>query len=348
MNLDQRVKVFSQLGKILSSYAVSQDWPGYKLGLSQNEYDKLNKIIKKAKQHNGWFDETNVRHAFGSLGEMLREDKLIQWLSNYSISSTKSKTVAVIMAGNIPLVGFHDFLCVLMAGHKIQIKLSSEDNLLLPAIIDIIKQLSPDFESYIQIVNKLENFDAVIATGSNNSAMYFESYFSKYPHIIRKNRTSISILNGNETEEQLKGLAKDIFQFYGLGCRNVTKVYIPENYDLDTLFGALYHWKHVTENNKYANNYDYNKAVYLMNREELIENGFLLLKEETAIHSPLAVLFYERYKDEDNLRASLENKKEEIQCIVSLKDVPFGKAQHPALHDYADGIDTMEFLTTLK
>lgn len=347
MNLDQRVKVFSQLGKILCSYSVDQEWPGYKLGLSKEEYDRFNKIIKKAKQHNGWFDEYNVRHAVASLGEMLREDKMIQWLSNYSVNSQKSKTVAVIMAGNIPLVGFHDFLCVLMAGHRIQIKLSSEDQLLLPALIEIILKLSPDFKPFIQIANKLENFDAVIATGSNNSAMYFESYFSKYPHIIRKNRTSIAIINDEEHPDELKELAKDIFQFYGLGCRNVTKVYVPEDYNLDKLFGALYHWKHVTDNNKYANNYDYNKAVYLMNRTELIENGFLLVKEDQSLHSPLAVLFYERYKDENQLREQLQKKQEEIQCIVSLSDIPFGQAQQPSLTDYADGVDTMAFLTAL-
>lgn len=348
MTVKQRISVFSQLGRILNEFRIEQDWKGFETGLSQEEFENFNKLIKSVKQFNGWFIEENVRHAIGAISDMLNEADLVAWANKYELSNELSdKTTAIIMAGNIPLVGFHDFLSVMMAGHKLQVKLSSSDDKLLPAILSFLFNLAPELKQRISLTPRLSNFDGVIATGSNNSAMYFESYFSKYPNIIRKNRTSVAVLSGKETEEELSNLAEDVFRYFGLGCRNVTKVFVPRGYDLDLLFGAFYSWKDITKNNKYANNYDYNKAIYLMNQTELIENGFLLLKEDEGLHSPLGVLFYEYYDNETELNKKLKNKKDELQCVVSSTNIPFGEAQKPKLWDYADGVDTIDFLQSI-
>ena len=250
------------------------------------------------------------------------------------------------------MVGFHDVMCVLVSGHKALAKMSSEDNILLSEIFKILTHIAPDFTDKIKIANeKLNGYDAVIATGSNNSARYFKSYFKNVPHIIRKNRTSIAILDGNESDETLELLANDIFLYFGLGCRNVSKIFIPENFDLDRIFKALYKYKDILNHNKYANNYDYNKAVYLLGNNQLLDNNFILLKEDASLSSPVAVLHYEFYDDINELSDHLENEKENIQCIVSnnapINSLKFGEAQQPKLWDYADGVDTLLFLTNL-
>lgn len=347
ITLQERISAFSQLGNVLGHFKEKKEWDGYNVGLSKDEFSHFNQTIQTVKRFNGWFTEKNVREAINSLSEMLEEEELEKWVSQYTFKNIRSKKVAIIMAGNIPLVGFHDFLSVLMAGHDVVMKLSSNDNVLFPEVIKLLIKIEPRFESKIDIVNTLQDFDAVIATGSDNSSVYFESYFGSYPHIIRKNRTSIAVLNGTETEIELKELAKDVFQYFGLGCRNITKVYVPKGYDLDHLFKAFYDWKEIMNHNKYANNYDYNKALYLLNKEELIENGFLLLKEDEGLHSPLGALFYEYYDNEQSLQNRLKANKDQIQCVVSKTNTPFGKAQKPSLMDYADGVDTMSFLTGL-
>ena len=251
------------------------------------------------------------------------------------------------MAGNIPLVGFNDFLCVLMSGHRAIIKLSSKDNrLFIPIIEDLIK-IEPRFKDDIKLVEKVENFDAVIATGSNESYKHFEYYFKNYPTLLRKNRTSVAILTGEESLEERKALADDIFLYYGLGCRNVTKLYVPKNYDLNHLLEVFFEYQDVILNNKYANNYDYYRAIYMMSNHNFLENGFIILKEDKALHSPVAVLNYEYYDEKESLVLQLDELKEDIQCIVGKDFIPFGKAQQPNLEDYADGVDTLRFLESI-
>lgn len=307
--------------------------------------------IRKSFQQNGWFTEDNVRFALSSIAEMLREKKILKWLSAYKDADSSIKnpeSIGVIMPSNIPLAGFHDFFCVLMSGNIFAGKCSAQDKVLLPAIAETLTEIEAGFKNFIRFTeNKLEGIDAIIATGSNNSARYFEYYFGKYPHIIRKNRNSIAILTGNEITGELHALSEDIFRFFGLGCRNVSKVFVPENYDFKNFFSAIFESKDIIHHNKYANNYTFNKALYLMNKINILDNGFLLLKEDAGLSSPVAVLFYEHYKHYSDLEMRLKKEQDNIQCIVSPKHVPFGKAQHPELSDYADNVDTMQFLMNL-
>jgi len=305
--------------------------------------------IERAQHYNGWFSEENCVHAFQEWGNTLTNENIETWLNNYDLESNTEKTVALIMAGNIPLVGFHDLLCVLITGNKALVKLSSNDQKLIPLLIDYLIEIEPFFKDRVTFTKeKLENYDAVIATGSNNTARYFEYYFSKKPNIIRKNRNSIAVLNGKETTEELTALGEDIFRYFGLGCRSVSKIYIPKAYKIDIFFKAIYLHKDIINHNKYANNYDYNKAVYLMSEFKILDNGFLILKEEESFGSPIASLFYEYYEDYTTLRKKLESEQDKIQCIVSTSlsegDIPFGKTQKPSLNDYADGVDTIDFL----
>lgn len=336
MQLIQRITAFAELGKFLKEIALESEHP----------------ILKKAEIENGWFTNDNIKFALNSWSEALSEESLQQWISNYKIEETAPKTVAIVMAGNIPLVGFHDFLTVLITGNKVLAKLSSNDKTLLPFLSKKLIEIEPAFNNYIEFTEeKLENFDAVIATGSNNTARYFDYYFGKYPSIIRKNRNSVAVLNGNETEEELTQLADDIFQYFGLGCRNVSKIYIPENYDFERFFKAMFSWKEIIHNHKYINNYDYNKAVYLMDSFPLLDNEFMLLKEDKGFSSPISVIFYEKYSSAENIQKHLEEQAENIQCVVSKagikNEIPFGKAQNPELWDYADGVDTVDFLLKL-
>ncbi len=253
------------------------------------------------------------------------------------------------MAGNIPLVGFHDFLSVLISDHKVLVKQSTNDKHLLPFLAKYLEHVEPDFKGRITFTEgNLEQFDAVIATGSDNTARYFEYYFKNKPSIIRMNRNSVAILTGNESEAQLKALSEDIFRYYGLGCRNVSKLFVPKNYNFEAFFKGVFHWNSIINGAKYANNYDYNKAVYLMSEFDILENGFLMIKEDTSFASPIATIFYEYYSDETELKAQIEKNKSNIQCIVGqgfdAKEIEFGKTQQPNLWDYADDVDTIAFL----
>ena len=263
--------------------------------------------------------------------------------------NNKNKQVALVLAGNIPLVGFHDLLAVLLSGNSALVKLSSNDNVLLPAIVEILEALTPGMKALVQFEEgMLPEFDAVIATGSNNTARYFEYYFGNKPNIIRKNRNSVAVLRGNETKETLTALGQDIFQYYGLGCRSVSKLFVPEEYSFEALFEAIEPFQSLIEEKKYENNYDYNKAIYLMSEFPFLDNGFVMLKEDMSYASPIGTVFYERYQDLDGLKSRLETDKEKIQCLVSEGfmegEVPFGSTQYPLLNDYADGVDTVEFL----
>ncbi|GJH41081.1 acyl-CoA reductase [Capnocytophaga sp. HP1101] len=323
------------------------------LGELLSETESFSDIFEKAEQQNSWFTRANVAFAFKSWSEALSENKVRKWLSAYEIpKATTPKKVLIVMAGNLPLVGFHDLLCVLVAGHKAIVKLSSDDRVLLPYLMEQLKAFAPEWTASVVFTDdKVTDYDAVIATGSDNTARYFEYYFGKKPHIIRKNRHSVAVLTGGETTEQLQDLGKDIFLYYGLGCRSVSKLFVPEGYNFDLLFQAIYPYKDIIEEQKYANNYDYNKAVYLMSLYKLLENGFLLLKEDERYGSPIATLFYEYYTDKEALKGKLATDRKEIQCVVADNftedEVAFGQTQTPQLWDYADGVDTLGFLLRL-
>ena len=324
-----------------------------RLGELLSKTEQFNDIFDKAEQQNSWFTRANVIFAFKSWSEALSENNVQQWLSQYQLPQTTSpKKILIIMAGNLPLVGFHDLLCVLVAGHKAIVKLSSDDRVLLPYLITQIRTFAPEWAEAVAFTDdKVTEYDAVIATGSDNTARYFEYYFGKKPHIIRKNRHSVAVLTGEETPEELQDLGKDIFLYYGLGCRSVSKLFVPQGYDFDLLFQAIYPYKDIIEEQKYANNYDYNKAVYLMSLYKLLENGFLLLKEDEHYGSPIATLFYEYYTNKEALKKKLATDREKIQCIVGHNfidgEIPFGQTQTPKLWDYADGVNTLTFLLNL-
>ena len=349
MTLQERINVFIELGKFLKQFV--SETPQKDNSVLQNDlyFEEMLQTLHSAHHENTWFTSDNLAFACKSWSEALTQKQLTQWMSSYNISEEKNpKIIAIVMAGNIPLVGFHDFLSVLITGHKVQAKLSTNDKRLLPFLAQYLCALAPEFKNYISFTKeKLSDFDAVIATGSNNTATYFEHYFGKYPHIIRKNRNAVAIITGAESPQEMEALADDVYRYFGLGCRNVSKVYLPEDYNLDHFFNGMFSWKEVINNHKYINNYDYNKAVYLMSDIKLFDNEFMLLKEDTGFSSPISVVFYERYKELSKVREQLEIQKDQIQCIVSKEDIPFGVAQTPNLWDYADGVDTIKFLISL-
>lgn len=343
------IKELVSLGRFLSQFSTEKPSRCPTIANNNIFFDGFIDQLKLASKFNGWFTKENICFALKQWSELLKEKSLVQWLSNYPNSNSQPKTIALIMAGNIPLVGFHDFLACIVTGHNLIIKQSSNDRHLLPFIVSYLIHEESLIKSKIKFVdNKIEKFDAVIATGSNNTARYFNAYFKNKPSIIRNNRNSIAILNGNESENDLKNLSNDIFRYYGLGCRSVSKIYVPKNYDFDMLFKAVYKWHPVINVRKYLNNYDYNKAVYIMSEFDIIENGFLMLKEDRRLSSPIATLFYEYYDNVSELKSKLKVISSKIQCIVAngfnSKEIKFGSTQSPALKDYADGIDTVDFL----
>ena len=344
-----RLQAFVKLGNFLQEYCEYANGNTLKVDNNTSRFAELDELINKSGHKNGWFTRENVIHALEQWGELLTEEELSGWLANYDLSEIKPKTVAIIMAGNIPLVGFHDFLCAFILGHDVILKLSSNDPYLLPYIAKCLDEYEPGVAASISFQeNRLDNFDVIIATGSDNTARYFEYYFRDKPSIIRKNRVSVGVLTGEETPEMLTALGEDIFRYFGLGCRSVSKLYIPKAYSFDTFFEAIYPYKAILELNKYANNYDYNKAVYLMSEFKILDNGFLMLKQDENFGSPIATLFFEEYETIAQLKEKLEINKQAIQCVVSQgllpDEIPFGNTQSPGLDDYADAIDTVEFL----
>tara|TARA_Y100001933_G_scaffold255148_1_gene297776 strand:+ start:1731 stop:2777 length:1047 start_codon:yes stop_codon:yes gene_type:complete len=342
------ILAFSQLGIVLRNVGENKPWKNFEIGITEHEYDRLISTISRLKHHNGWFTEAMVRKAMLNIGRSLDSDLLASWCSKYTFSS-QPKTVAVIMAGNIPLVGFHDFLCVLLSGNKVLAKMSSEDDKILPILVEFLVCFYPEVSQYISFSNRnMKGFDAVIATGSNASFLHFEQYFSKYPHIFRKNRTSIAVLNGLESAFELKSLGNDIFDYFGRGCRSVSHLLLPKSYDLNNIFEHIVHQGEVINNKKYGNNYDYNKAVHLMNQEKLLDNNFVLFKETEELHSPLGMIYYHFYNELNDVHLYTEQHKDSIQCIIGLNGLPFGSAHCPALDDYADQVDTMKWLNKLS
>ncbi|HVA97620.1 MAG TPA: acyl-CoA reductase [Bacteroidia bacterium] len=349
MELKKRMNAFIQLGEIITCFLSNT-----KNNILADKYaEKLRQAIAKSHYQNGWFTEENVRKALFSISLMLEKEKMEQWLTAYEhqfISNKGNKKVGVIMAGNIPLVGFHDMLCVLISENIFVGKLSSSDSILISLLAEILIEINADFKDKIVFTdNRLPAIDAVIATGSNNSSRYFDYYFKKYPHIIRKNRTSVAVLNGAENANDLALLGEDVFSYFGLGCRNVSKLFFPKDYNVNLLYEAFYSFNSVINNHKYANNYDYNKTIYLMRQDIFLDNNFLILKEDKSFASPVAVLFFEYYSDEKSLNEKLIFEKENIQCCLSAEKnkfstLKFGTSQQPELWDYADGVDTLKFL----
>lgn len=338
---EQRIIAFNRLGKFLRE--INPENP---------TYDSLFEVVYKAKDNNGWFSNENVLKSFAAWGELLNKQDLTLWTEKYKFNQAEPKTVGLVLAGNIPLVGFHDVLSVLISGNKALVKCSSSDPLLIAFLINKLQEFEPGFNDYIEFTKeRFTDFDAVIATGSNNAARYFEYYFSKVPNLIRSNRNGVAILEGNETKEQLEALAIDIIQYYGLGCRSTSKVFVPKGYDLNLIFGALYPHNNLMDSAKYANNYDYNKAVYLMSQFDILDNGFFILKEDSSYSSPVACLHYEYYENLEELENKLKIDRDLIQCVTSNFEgkghFPFGKAQEPNLWDYADGKNTLDFLNIL-
>lgn len=311
--------------------------------------DEFIQIKEKAYRENAWFIPEFINNSIQNIStEFLNNQKLNNWIQHYNIDQNiNAKTVGIVMAGNIPLVGFHDFLCAFICGHKIVIKPSSKDEVLIKHIVHKLTQWNNEIEQIIYFEDLLKGCDAYIATGSNNSSRYFEFYFGKYPSIIRKNRTSVAVITGNETKDEITLLAKDIQLYFGLGCRNVTKLFVPKNYDFVPLLDALKQYEYYLDYHKYKHNYDYHLALLIMGNKLYMNNGSIILTENDSNFSPISQVHYNYY---DNLEKTLLQLKAstEIQCIIGEQNVPFGNAQKPSLMDYADGIDTVQFLKNLN
>lgn len=353
MTQNNKKKCFIELGKFLSQF--SEEGNIEKPNVLQNNFffNDFANLILLSQSHNGWYTPENVYFSIQSWANALTEENLNRWLSSYNLDKNIPKKVGLILAGNIPMVGFHDFLSVLITGNSVLIKTSSNDQYLLPFLVKYIIAIEPGFAKKIIFVEgKLEKFDAVIATGSDNTARYFEYYFKDKSSIIRKNRNSVAVLDGNETSNQLKALGDDIFRYFGLGCRNVSKLFVPKGYSFTAFFEAIFEFQDVIHYEKYANNYDYNKAVFLMSNFKLLDNGFITIKEDTSYSSPISSIFYEFYEDLNDLQLKLKSDEDKIQCIVSNNivenSIDFGETQRPNLWDYADNVDTIAFLLTTK
>ena len=342
------IKGFSQLGKLMLAIGSKSEWKDFSIGVTQEEFDALNDLVVRQKHFNAWFTEENVRNAINALGLTLTEDQLTFWQKEYTYTK-HPKRVGIIMAGNIPLVGFHDFLCVLLSGNTAVCKLSSDDKTLLPAFANQLIQFVPELKERIEFhTGRIGSIEAIIATGSDNSMRYFEEYFGKYPHIFRSGRTSLAVLNGDESQEELEQLGHDIFDYFGLGCRNVSHLLLPEGFLLDRIFEGIFQYGSVINHHKYANNYEYNRAVFMLNLVPVFDNNFVILREHPDLFSPLGVVHYQYYKNQEERSALLEKLADKIQAIVGKYFIPFGKAQCPMLNEYADGVDTMVFLNSLN
>ena len=343
MNINQRIEIICGIGKFLKNY-LDEKYDNNK----DHKLVEFEKIIIKAQSINPWFTDENIKVNLTYWSEKLTKTNLKQWLNKYDLNNNSRKNIAIIMAGNIPLVGFHDFICVFLSGHNSIIKLSNSDNCILPFLTDLIKLPS---ERIVYSDSFLKDYDGVIATGSNNTSRYFDYYFKNKNSIIRKNRNSIAILDGEESDCDLKSLSNDIFTYFGLGCRNVSKLYVPRNYNFDSFFNSIFSYKELINNHKYANNYDYNKAIYLMSEYKFLDNGFFIVKEGKEMHTPISTINYEYYDNISVLREKINQQEDKIQCIVSNIEfegkVDFGETQNPSLNQYADNMDVMNFLLTI-
>jgi hypothetical protein len=332
MNVQHRIEILEKLGNYILSD--NSEWKSIK---------------ERAVQENTWFVPEFIDLAVQHIGNIfLQSNPLHHFAQQYSIPSLNSrpKNVGIVMAGNIPLVGFHDLLCTFLSGHRQTIKPSSKDQVLIKHLVQKMTGWDGEMASLISFAEMLKGCDAYIATGSNNSSRYFEKYFGKYPHIIRRNRTSIAILEGNETINELEKLADDVYQYFGLGCRNVTKIYVPAGYDFVPLLETFKKYNYLADHHKYKNNYDYQLAILIINKRYYMTNGSIVLHEDPQLFSPISQLNYEFYTPGEELPEVLLGN-EAIQCIVGKKYLPFGSGQQPGLTDFADGVDTLKFLLDL-
>ncbi len=344
MNTENQVLGLTRLSEYIKDF-LAKDQPTY-----NEDAAGFESLLQRSQIENPWFTVENHRFALKQWADLLTEENINNWLKEYRISKI-SKRVGLILAGNIPLVGLHDVISVVLSNHVPVIKLSSKDKYMIPFLLKKWNGFSEGNVPF-EFVEKLENFDAVIATGSNNTARYLEYYFKNHLHIIRKNRTSIAVLKGDETEDELKLLAEDIFRYFGLGCRNVTRLFIPQDFVIDRLFESFLDFRDIINHNKYANNYDYNRAIYLLNQEKFWDNNFVMLKEDEKLFSPLSVINFSRYSSLDEVKRFIAENEENIQCIVAkeelgLDSVKPGEAQDPGLDTYADNVDTMKFLSVI-
>lgn len=351
VNLTDRINACAKLGDIL------RNPDSEKFHSVRKEIDQLHALIETSHANNGWFTPGNMKFAIHALGKSLEPHKIEKWINNYPdevFDRDQNKTIGVVMAGNIPIVGFHDYLCVMLTGNNLVAKLSADDNKMLPLIHIIFGKIEPGFQKRAAFTdNRLSGFDAIIATGSNNTSRYFEYYFGKYPNIIRKNRNGVAVLTGTETQEELAALGEDIFRYFGLGCRNVSKIFVPKGYKFEPFFESIESFSRFGDNHKYKNNYDYNKSIYFVNSTPYFDNGFLILKEDAAFASPVSVVHFEYYDQVDTLKSQLETHADLIQCIVSADNqipgaVKPGQSQYPQLWNYADNVDTIRFLMELS
>jgi hypothetical protein len=351
------IHAFTLLGKFLKQFqgdSLIRD-PSLER-LNEKHFESFSSLVDHEPILNPWFTRSNVVRALSGISRMLERGILEKWLDPYPEADHggKERRIGLVMAGNIPLVGFHDMMCVMASGHQLLARTSSKDDRLPKELVKVLATLDPELAGRIRFTDdQLRGIDALIATGSNNTARYFDYYFRDIPHIIRKNRNGVAVLTGNESAAEYVGLGEDIFTYFGMGCRNVTKLYIPETYDLKILMGHLDRFLHLRQHHKYGNNVDYYRSIYLMNRIPLLDNGVVLLKEDPAIASPVGVVFYERYSDIGWVQDQLAGLNEEIQCVVSIDPeihgtIPPGSTQDPMPWDYADGVDTLGFLMELK
>ncbi|HNT80955.1 MAG TPA: acyl-CoA reductase [Bacteroidia bacterium] len=342
MKLTERVDSLCQLGDCLEQYMKHS-----------SSHPLFEQMLKECESYNPWFTHSNQMKMLENIRSWLSKDALSKALEGRTNKEEgKKKKVATILAGNIPAVGFHDVLCILLSGHKAFVKLSSDDKILIPFLMENLLQMDSRWSDRIEYIHKIFEPDAVIATGSNNSGRYFEYYFSKYPHIIRKSRNSVAVLSANESKEQLSLLAQDVFDYFGMGCRSVSKLYVPKGYDFNLFFESLMPYEKLMQHSKYMNNYDYYRAIYLLNKDAFLTNNFLIVKEDASLNSPLSVLHYEYYTNKDELTAILAAQNNELQCVVSEEDfiegsVRMGTTQCPSFTDYADDINTLDFLSQL-
>lgn len=346
MTKEDRIEDLAKLGQRLHDILTADR--------GSSEQVALREMLQKANVQNPWFDEAMSSKALHAFLPWLKSAALKDWLGKYSLQHLKPSKIGIIMAGNIPAVGFHDVLCVLASGHHAVLKFASDDSILIPWLLGLLKQINPYWENQISIFEgKIPDVDAIIATGSNNSSRYFEYYFRHIPSLIRKSRSSAAILTGNEGSAWLEKLGEDIFTYYGMGCRSVSKLFVPEGYDFNTFFEAVFPFSSVTSNRRYFNNYEYYRAYYMMNLEPLLDNHFMLLKRDEGFASPPSVLFFEGYRSTEEVNLKLQQNASQVQCVVGDKLISPGAlapglSQHPSLEDYADGTDTMAFLCSLS
>lgn len=331
------------LGDMMGHIGRSQSYRNKKF--SQLTVRGIEMCIPTAIHHNGWFSEENVRSAFREISSWLLKECLISFTEQKPFYRFE-KRVSLILAGNLPLVGFHDVLCGLLMGCKLQIKMSSDDNRLLPVLVNALKELNPLYAYYFELdPPKLSNFDAVIGTGSDSALLHFKDFFKDVPHLLRGNRTSVAVLKGNESKEDLRYLGKDIFQYYGRGCRSVTHLIVPKGYSMNSFFEALVPYSEVLQNKKYGNNYEYHRAIFMLSQQPFLDNNFLLLKETTDLQPPLAMVYYHQVAEPSEVETYLQNHQHQVQCIVGHGFLPFGTSQQPRIDDFADNINTLDWLS---